>query len=194
MTRTINRSYARTVLQTFQSQNSISIAQLPPRGSKVFFQVKPNCGWRVIAFSGNFHEDLKLLSHPKEYTDKDKEEFMQFAKTTLEFLTGDERFEYYWVSFLRGAIRITDKARSLTERAGELQKPNHDEIILKALACQIMLTEQAIHKGERLVDGLDHHKLSEYLWEEIAFHAQLVTLRRQELKEYQEAYSLLNPI
>ena len=74
----------------------------------------------------------------------------------------------------------------------EMTKGELDDIILKALACQIMLTEQAIYKGESLVDGIDHHELSEHLWEETAFHAQLVTLRRQELKEYQEAYAFLS--
>ena len=63
------------------------------------------------------------------------------------------------------------------------------KIILKALACQIILTEEAIHKGESLVDGIDHHELSEHLWEETAFHAQLVTLRRQELKEYKSLFT-----
>ena len=66
-----------------------------------------------------------------------------------------------------------------------------DNIILKALACQIMLTEQAIYKGENLVDGIDHYELSHHLWEETAIHAQLVTIRRRELREYREAYDLL---
>jgi len=73
-----------------------------------------------------------------------------------------------------------------------MKKEELDNIILKAIACQIILTEQAIYKGESLVAGIDQHELSEHLWEETAFHAQLVTLRRQELKEYQEAYASLS--
>ena len=84
------------------------------------------------------------------------------------------------------------KAEQIPTVKAEMKKGELDDIILKALACQIMLTEQAIYKGESLVDGIDHHELSEHLWEETAFHAQLVTLRRQELKEYQEAYAFLS--
>ena len=73
----------------------------------------------------------------------------------------------------------------------EMKKEELDDIILKALASQIILTEQAIYKGESLVDAIDHDPLSHHLWEETAIHAQLVTIRRRELKEYQEAYSLL---
>jgi len=72
-----------------------------------------------------------------------------------------------------------------------MKKEELDNIILKALACQIMLTEQAIHKGESMVDGIDHHELSHHVWEETAIHSQLVTIRRRELKEYREAYDLL---
>ena len=73
----------------------------------------------------------------------------------------------------------------------EMKKEELDNIILKALASQIILTEQAIYKGESLVDAIDHDPLSHHLWEETAIHAQLVTIRRRELKEYQAAYSLL---
>jgi hypothetical protein len=72
-----------------------------------------------------------------------------------------------------------------------MKKEELNSIILKAIASQIMLTEQAIYKGESMVDGIDHHELSHHIWEETAIHAQLVTIRRQELKEYREAYALL---
>ena len=72
-----------------------------------------------------------------------------------------------------------------------MTKEKLDEIVLKALATQIMLTEQAVYKGESLVDGIDHYELSHHLWEETAIHAQLVTIRRREIKEYQEAYDFI---
>ena len=54
-----------------------------------------------------------------------------------------------------------------------MNKEELDNITLKALATQIMLTEQAIIKGECLI------------------HAQLVTLRRQELREYKDVFNSL---
>ena len=72
-----------------------------------------------------------------------------------------------------------------------MKKEQQRKIILKALACQIILTEEAIHKKESLVEWINQHELSEHLWEETAFEAQLVTLRRQELKEYQDVFTSL---
>jgi hypothetical protein len=82
-----------------------------------------------------------------------------------------------------GSLSKTLKENKMTKK--------HKEIILKALASQIILTEQAIYKGESLVDAIDHDPLSHHLWEETAIHAQLATMRRRELKEYQEAYDFL---
>ena len=73
-----------------------------------------------------------------------------------------------------------------------MKKEQRKDILLKVLATQIMLTEQAIIKGECLIDGINSYALSEHVWEETAIHAQLVTIRRRELKEYQEVYAFLS--
>ena len=70
-------------------------------------------------------------------------------------------------------------------------KKQHKDIILKALATQIMLTEQAIIKGESLIDGINSYALAEHIWEETAIHAQLVHLRKQELQEYKAAFEFV---
>jgi hypothetical protein len=72
-----------------------------------------------------------------------------------------------------------------------MKKLSHDDIILKAIASQIMLLSQAIYKGTLLVDELNQHELADHVWEEIAIHAKLTTLRKQELKEYQATYDFL---
>jgi len=73
-----------------------------------------------------------------------------------------------------------------------MTKEELNKIALKAIATQIILTEQAVYKGENFVDGIDHHELSHHIKKETVIHEQLTELRRQELKEYREAYYLLN--
>ena len=68
----------------------------------------------------------------------------------------------------------------------------HKEIIIKALASQIILTEQAITKGRDLIAGMKQHELAEYIWQEIAVHAQLTTLRIKEAEVYREVYDFLS--
>ncbi len=72
-----------------------------------------------------------------------------------------------------------------------MKKPSHEDIILKAIASQIMLLSQTIHKGTLLVDELNQHELADHVWEEIAIHAKFTTLRKHELKEYQATYDFL---
>ena len=92
----------------------------------------------------------------------------------------------------RGMVLMTNTQEVKEVKRGlEMTKEKLDEIVLKALAAQIMLTEQAIYKGESLVDAIDHDPLSHHLWEETAIHAQLVTIRRREVTEYQEAYDFI---
>ena len=67
----------------------------------------------------------------------------------------------------------------------------HKEIIIKALASQIILTEQAITKGRDLIAGMKQHELAEYIWQEIAVHAQLTTLRIKEAEVYRDVYNYL---
>lgn len=73
-------------------------------------------------------------------------------------------------------------------------KKQHKDIILKALATQIMLTEQAIIKGECLIDGVKSYALSEHIWEETAIHAQLVHLRKHELQECKATFEFVEGV
>ena len=69
------------------------------------------------------------------------------------------------------------------------------EIILRALACQIILTEEANRKVEAYVISTEENELSKYTGNELAIHVEIMELRKKELKEYKDVFaSFKDPI
>ena len=65
------------------------------------------------------------------------------------------------------------------------------KIILRALACQMILTGEANRKVETYVTSTSKNKLSEYIGNELALHTKLAELRGIELKEYEDVFTSL---
>ena len=65
------------------------------------------------------------------------------------------------------------------------------KVTLRALACQIILTEEANRKVEDYIASTRENGLSEYVENELAIHTELAELRRIELKEYKDLFSSL---
>tara|TARA_R110000803_G_scaffold20849_2_gene53169 strand:- start:375 stop:845 length:471 start_codon:yes stop_codon:yes gene_type:complete len=65
------------------------------------------------------------------------------------------------------------------------------KIILRALACQMILTTEANRKVEAYVTSTEENEFFKYTGNELTIHIQLMELRKQELKEYEDVFASL---